>query len=98
MKTSFPKRKNSRDSLPELQSLALAPYHHLYVDVEDRPGIIGKIATLLGEHGINIKNLRIIHSREDEPGGCLVISFSDVMSLNNASKILTAEGYKSYKK
>jgi len=94
----FSKAKKFRDSLPELQSLALAPYHHLYVDVEDRPGIIGKIATLLGEHGINIKNLRIIHSREDEPGGCLVISFSDVMSLNNASKILTAEGYKSYKK
>ena len=38
----FSRAKKFRDSLPTLQSLALAPYHHLYVDVEDRPGIIGK--------------------------------------------------------
>ncbi|NLO82105.1 MAG: prephenate dehydrogenase [Clostridiales bacterium] len=94
----FSRAKAFRDSLPTLQSLALAPYHHLYVDVEDRPGIIGKIASLLGQHSINIKNLRIIHSREEEPGGCLVISFSDVPSLDKARKVLAAQGFRTYAK
>jgi len=92
----FTKAKNFRDSLPNFQSLALLPYHDLYVDVEDRPGIIGEITTLLGQHNINIKNLRIVNSREDEPGGCLVLSLTDAVSLEKADKVLTSQGYKTY--
>lgn len=92
----FLRAKKFRDNLPTFQSLTLLPYHDLYVDVEDRPGTIGEIATLLGTHGINIKNLRIIHSREDEPGGCLVLSLSDAPSLKKAIKVLGEHNFKTY--
>lgn len=94
----FCRAKRFRDSLPRLQSRALAPYHDLYVDIPDRPGSIGEIATLLGQHGINIKNLRIINSSEDEPGGCLVLSLANATSLEKAQEVLNAEGYKTYVK
>ncbi|MDN5276171.1 MAG: prephenate dehydrogenase [Clostridiales bacterium] len=94
----FSRAKRFRDSLPRLQGQALLPYHDLYVDVPDRPGIIGEITTLLGQHSINIKNLRIINSREDEPGGCLVLSLANAASLEKAQEVLNVRGYKTYVK
>lgn len=93
----FEKAQQYRSSLPERQSLVLLSYHDLYVDVEDRPGVIGEVTTLLGQHNINIKNLRIINSREGEPG-CLVLSLAEVISLDKAKKVLSQHGYKTYTK
>jgi len=73
-------------------------YHELYVDIEDRPGHVGKVTTLLGTHDINIKNLRIINNREDEPGGCLVISLSDPDSVKESKSLLSANGFKCYER
>jgi len=95
--TYFKRAQQYRSSLPDRQSLVLLPYHDLYVDVEDRPGEIGKVATLLGQHDINIKNLRIINSREGEPG-CLVLSLADYKSLEKAKIVLLQAGYKTYTK
>mgnify|MGYP003935808639 FL=1 len=94
----FCRAKRFRDSLPRLQSQVLLPYHDLYVDIPDRPGSIGEIATLLGQHSINIKNLRIINSREDEPGGCLVLSLPNAASFQRAQEVLNERGYKTYVK
>jgi D-3-phosphoglycerate dehydrogenase / 2-oxoglutarate reductase len=33
--------------------------HTLFIRNEDRPGMIGKIGTILGEHGINIGNMAV---------------------------------------
>lgn len=93
----FEKARQYRSSLPERQSLVLLSYHDLYVDVEDRPGVIGEVTTLLGRYNINIKNLRIINSREGEPG-CLVLSLAEAISLDKAKKILSQHGYKTYTK
>jgi len=97
VKAYFEKAREYRSNLPDRQSLVLLPYHDLYVDVEDRPGVIGEVATLLGQYDINIKNLRIINSREGEPG-CLVLSLTDDMSLDKAKKVLSQQGYKTYTK
>lgn len=94
----FRNAKEFRDKLKPSHTQTISAYSELYVDIEDRPGIIGKITTLLGESGINIKNLRIIHSREDEPEGCLVISFARPESVIKSKSILTANGYKSFER
>lgn len=86
-----------RDQLPSQRSLFLLPYYELYVDVEDIPGIIGQVTTLLGEHNVNIKNIRIINSREDEPG-CLVLSLPDPDTQDKALSLLSSNGFKSYKR
>lgn len=94
----FRNAKEFRDKLKPSHVASIPAYSELYVDIEDRPGIIGKITMLLGEYGINIKNLRIIHSREDEPEGCLVISFANPESVLKSKSILASNGYKSFER
>ncbi|HZJ83473.1 MAG TPA: prephenate dehydrogenase [Clostridia bacterium] len=91
----FARAKIYRENLPVRQALNLLSYYDLYVDVEDRPGVIGEIATLLGKGSINIKNLRIINSREDEPGS-LVISLPDAPSIDRAQMILHNNNYRTF--
>lgn len=91
----FASAKVYRENLPVRQVLNLLPYYDLYVDVEDRPGVIGEVTTILGKHSINIKNLRIINSREGEPGS-LVISFLDKASLEKAKRVLSENNYKTF--
>ena len=72
----YKEARDYREEIPSSESLYLLPYYQIYVDVEDRPGIIGHVTTILGRHHINIKNIRIINSRENEPG-CLVLTLDD---------------------
>lgn len=85
-----------RDSVSDHGQGLLPAIHKLVVDVQDRPGIIGEIATLLGHNNINIKNINVANSREFEQG-CLIITFSDTESVNIAFDLLTQTGYKVFK-
>ena len=89
--------KTFRDQLPSINSLFLLPYYELYVDVEDKPGIIGQVTTILGNNNINIKNIRIINSREDEPG-CLVLSLPDQQAQEKAQALLLSQDCHAYKR
>lgn len=89
--------KAFRDQLPSINSLFLLPYYELYVDVEDKPGIIGQVTTILGNNNINIKNIRIINSREDEPG-CLVLSLPDQQAQEKAEALLLSQDCHAYKR
>lgn len=91
----FTRAKAFRDQLPASKSLYQLPYYELYVDVEDKPGIIGYVATLLGSNGINIKNIRIINSREDDPG-CLVLSLPSLQARKEALSLLLDHGCHAY--
>ncbi|MWC28482.1 prephenate dehydrogenase [Paenibacillus sp. MMS18-CY102] len=57
-----------RNSLPERRKGMIHSIYECYVDVPDHPGIIGRIATELGNRRINLSNIQIIESREDVPG------------------------------
>jgi prephenate dehydrogenase len=70
-----------RDSVSDRGQGLLPAIHKLVVDVQDKPGIIGEIATILGQNNINIKNINVANSREFEQG-CLIITFSDTESVN----------------
>lgn len=71
--------------------------YEVYVDVEDKPGIIGRVATLLGSHHVNIKNIRILNSREEEPG-CLVLSLTDPAAQDKALALLSRDGCRACKR
>ncbi len=93
----FESAKNFRNTFAEGKKGPISPVYQLTVDVVDKPGIIGEIATILGKNNINIKNINVSHSREFEQG-CLIISLPDNKSINRAFKLLCSAGYKVYKR
>ncbi|HEY5583504.1 MAG TPA: prephenate dehydrogenase [Ruminiclostridium sp.] len=93
----FDNAKSFRDSF-STTSMGLIPKNfELLVDVTDEPGIIGKIATLLGNNEINIKNINVSNSREFEQG-CLKITLSDQINTDKAFEILSDFSYKVFRK
>ncbi|NLI59348.1 MAG: prephenate dehydrogenase [Clostridium sp.] len=92
----FKSAKAYRDSFSDNQKGLIQPLHELVVDVIDRPGIIGDIATLLGQNGVNIKNINVSNSREFEQG-CLRITLPDSNSVDISYNLLTSKGYKVFR-
>jgi prephenate dehydrogenase len=92
----FKQAKTFRDEFQHGSKGLIAPVYNLVIDVEDTPGIIGRIATKLGDSGINIKNINVSNSREMEEG-CLRITLPDEKSLDAAFTILRKEGYRIHK-
>ena len=92
IKTLFSDAKDYRDSISEKRVGALFKTYDIIVDVDDRPGVIGTIASELGKHGISIKNIGINNSREMEHGA-MEICFYDKESQINSLNILKSMGY-----
>ncbi len=83
----FSNAKNYRDSFSERNSKLIPETHRITIDVEDTPGIIAKISTILFENNINIKNIGIVNNRENDEG-VLEIHFGDENSYKKSIKIL----------
>lgn len=93
----FDSARRFRDTVSDKAQGLIRPLYTIIVDVLDRPGTIGEIATMLGRYDINIKNINVANSREYEQG-CLIISLPDMASVNFAFDLLSNAGYKVYKK
>ncbi|RJE90055.1 prephenate dehydrogenase [Paenibacillus sp. 1011MAR3C5] len=81
-----------RNRMPERRKGMIHSVYDCYVDVPDHPGIIGRIASELGNNRINLSNLQIIESREDVPG-ILRLSFRNQEYLDQAIALLENNGY-----
>ncbi len=93
----FDNAKTFRDEFSNTATGLLPKNFELIVDVTDEPGIIGKIATLLGNSGINIKNINVSNSREYEQG-CLKITLSDQENADKAFETLESSSYMVFRK
>ncbi|MDO4478380.1 MAG: prephenate dehydrogenase [Lachnospiraceae bacterium] len=87
----FTECKEFRDSF---SSRARGEYR-LYCDVADEYGAIARIAGLLAENGISIKNIGVVHNREFEEG-VLQINFYDRRSMLRSIRKLKGSGYTIY--
>ncbi|TBL79729.1 prephenate dehydrogenase [Paenibacillus thalictri] len=83
----FRQANRFRNELPERRKGMITSLHEIYVDIPDQPGIVGQIATLLGDCRINLSNLQIIESREDIPG-VLRLSFREEDHMEKAFELL----------
>lgn len=66
--------------------------YELRMDVEDKPGVIGQVAALLGTENINITNINISNSREFE-GGVLRVRVKYQEDVTRAVTLLSRQGY-----
>ena len=92
----FYQAKCYRDSFNSNGMGSIAPSYEITLDVVDKPGIIAKIATLLSDNDINIKNIGISNNREFE-NGCLKIKLQNYETLEKAYEKLKNMGYKVFK-
>lgn len=89
----FQKARETRLNIPRRVKGLLPGIYDLVVLVADVPGVIGKMATLFGNKGINIKEIEILKSREEE-GGSIRFSFSTLEERDRAFTVLEEEGFK----
>ena len=81
-----------RQSLPTDGRGALAAQSMLTVYINDKPGELGRVTTLLGKEGVNISNIRIREFRAYE-GGCLQLLIKDSLQASRAAWMLKEAGY-----
>lgn len=87
----FEQGKTIRDGLSKRLNSLIPKTYELYVDVEDRPGMISTVASIISGAGINIKNINISNNRS-EPGGVMLVSLENEAGAVSATRALTEEG------
>ncbi len=80
-----------RSQVPARQKGLLPTLHELVVTVPDLPGMIGNLAGILGEAGINIIDIEILRVREGE-GGSIRLGFTTAAVAAKAKKMLQNAG------
>lgn len=81
-----------RTKLPQKAAALAHRNYECILDVPDRVGVIAQIAVLLGDAGINMKNIYVSNSREFY-GGVLVISLGSMADLEKAKKLFSENGF-----
>lgn len=93
----FDGARNYRDSFIDASSGPIKKIFSVNIDIADEPGALAAIATILALHQISIKNIGIVHNREQQDG-VLRVEFYAEESIAKATKILRAKGYTVYEK
>lgn len=88
---AFKDAKVYRDSFSDQKPGLLPRTYSFAIDVDDAPGMIARIATLLYEADINIKNIGIVNNRETDEG-VLKIHFDEEAHMLKSIDLLTAHG------
>ena len=88
----FSSAREYRESFIETSSGPIMQTFTIHVDIADKPGNLARVATLLSDNDINIKNIGIVHNREYERG-TLRIELHDQSGKDAALKILNENGY-----
>lgn len=84
-----------RDSFIEASSGPIKKSFSLRIEIADEPGALAAIATILALNQISIKNIGIVHNREQEDG-VLRVEFYEEESIRKSSEILRSKGYTVY--
>ncbi|MBR1669095.1 MAG: prephenate dehydrogenase [Butyrivibrio sp.] len=88
----FTSARQYRESFTDTASGPIRIVHELRVEIDDKPGNLSRVATLLSDNSINIKNIGIVHNREYERG-TLRIELHDRQGLERSRDILKSHGF-----
>ncbi|WP_243236872.1 prephenate dehydrogenase [Heliobacterium chlorum] len=81
--------RDVRLAIPGKAKGVLPGIHEVVVTVPDKPGVIGNMARILGEAGINIADIEILRVRERD-GGTIRIGFYEAEEADRAVEVLAA--------
>lgn len=83
----FVQAKTLRDAIPKNSKGFLHPLFEVSVSVDDHPGVLSRMTTLLFKAGINIKDIELLKIR-DGRGGTFRLSFETRRDAEQAQRIL----------
>lgn len=92
LKSQFDSAAKTRLSIPKDTKGFINPNYDVSVQVEDKPGVIARIATSLAESGINIRDIEVLKVRLLE-GGTLRLSFGTENDRLEAISVLQKQGF-----
>jgi prephenate dehydrogenase len=87
--------RDYRKTIPYRGRGILPELHEVIVLVRDTPGVIGRLAGFLGEAGINIDAIEIMHVRELS-GGSIRLGFRDKTQQQQAESLLREKGFSTH--
>lgn len=89
----FERARQVRARVPARGKGLLPAYHDLVLFVPDRPGVLGRLCSALGDRGINVQDIEILRLREGE-GGTLRLGFASEELAQAALAVLAEIGYR----
>lgn len=92
--SEFNKARIAREEIPFNNKGFLSPLFDITIFLEDKPGIISKLSTILFENNINIKDLELLKIREGS-GGNFKLYFETEDNAKTAKLLLEQSGFKS---
>lgn len=95
LQTFFHDAAAFRDALPTKSRGAVRSVYEISIDAADEPGTIGKVATLMGIHGLNLNGVSLVESREED-NGQLVLSFRSKRDMEQGAHALLVNGFQVY--
>jgi prephenate dehydrogenase len=97
MERYFGRAAGNRLSIPTDTKGFLKPQYEVSVAVEDKPGVLASLATLLADVQINIKDIEVLKIREDE-GGTFRLAFGERSDQVRAIEMLSSAGFECRKR
>jgi prephenate dehydrogenase len=89
----FENARNTRDLIQKgKKGLLQQQLFEIFVRIPDEPGMILKISTIVAEENLNIKDISIQQSREQD-GGQFRLGFATLADSEKAVECLTKQGY-----
>lgn len=97
MERYFSRAAGNRLSIPTDTKGFLKPQYELSVAVEDKPGVLAELASILAVAQINIKDVEVLKIREDE-GGTFRLAFGERSDQEQAIELLSSAGFECRKR
>ena len=95
LRREFNEARLYRDSLPKVSWSNLPRSCVLSVDLDDEPGAVAVVLTVLGAARINVQNLELLYNRESQDG-VLKIYLQDEEAVSKARELLERRNYRVY--
>lgn len=92
LESLFENARLKRNEIPKNNKGFINPLYDIFVFVNDQPGVLSKLTTLLFNDGINIKDIELLKIREGT-GGTFRISFDSEISSKKAQTLIEKSGF-----
>lgn len=92
LRSMLSEARRARHDLPGKPGLQPSDLVELLIPVPDRPGVLAEVTTTVGEAGVNIEDLNIVHSVEGGRG-VIHLSVNGAGNARTAAVALSKKGY-----